>query len=359
MTAEALSRNEKLTMYGLVRFPTYNDRVLAGEIKLKMSTVTAIRNRLKREGYFKTVRVPYLERLGGELLLVTVLRLNILRPRAELLSTLSEVLSSMDDVFYAFADPNHLVMFSMCRNYTDAWTDAERSQQLLTDKEVLGGRLTRRQTLIFPLNQTKLIRFFDFSKILNQLYGLDYPGTEPQVNVKLEPPQPRRLSRIEKRVYIGLVRHPDLVDNDVARKTGVTRQSVTKIRKRLESERLLATIRVPDIQKTGMEIMALSQYEAVPGATLAARKKGMEWVIKEMPAFFHVAGQREGIVIGLAGSFRELQKHQYEASRMYLERGYFKEEPTLTMMSVQDLAVVKDFTFAPLVKRVLQVEDEK
>jgi DNA-binding MarR family transcriptional regulator len=359
MNAEALSKNEMLTMYGLVRYPTYNDRVLANEIKLKMSTVTAIRNRLKREGYFRTVRVPYLERLGGELLVVTTSRLNILKPREELLRALKDIVGSIEDVFYAIADQNHLVMFSMCRNYTDAWTDAERSQQLLTDKGVLAGRTARQQTVIFPLNQTKLLRFFDFSRILTKLYGLEYFGPEPQVTVNLETPQPRRLSRIEKRVFLGLVRHPDLVDNDVAKRIGVTRQSVTKIRKRLESEGLLATVRVPDIQKTGMEILAVSRYEALPGATVAARKKGIEGVFKEAPSFFHVAGQREGMVMGLAGSFRELQKRQYEASRMYLERGYFKDEPTLTMLSVPDLSVVKDFAFAPLVKKVLQMEDEK
>jgi hypothetical protein len=257
------------------------------------------------------------------------------------------------------ADANHLVMFSMCRNYTDAWTDAERSQQLLTDKGVLPARPPRKQTVIFPLNQTKLLRFFDFSKILGQLFGLEDTGPEPEMNVKLESLQPFWPSRIEKRVYLGLIRHPELVDNDVARRIGVTRQSVTKIRKRLESEGLLSAIRVPDLQKTGLELLAVAHYEAVPGVTLASRKKSIELVIKDMPSFFHAAGQREGVIIGLASSFTDLQKRLYDASRIYLEKGYIKEEPTLTILSVRDLAVVKDFTFAPLVKRVLQITDEK
>ena len=359
MTEKALSSNEKLALYGLVRFPAFNDRMLAGELGLKMSTVTAIRNRLKREGYFRTVRIPYLERLGGELLIVNSARLNILKPREELLRTLREVLSSMDDVFYAIADANNLVLFSMCRNYTDAWTDAEKGYQQLAEKGALAGRLGRKQTVIFPLNQTKLLRFFDFSKVLDQAYSLEYAAPEPPVSVKLETSGPRRLSRIEKRVLLGLVRHPDLVDNDVARKIGVTRQSVTKIRKRLESERLLVTIRVPDLQKTGMEILAMSCYEAAPGATLSARKKGIEWVVKKMPSFFHVAGQREGVLVGMAQSFTDLQRLQTEASKIYLERGYFKEEPTLTILSVRELSVVKDFVLAPLVRRVLQMEGEK
>jgi biotin operon repressor len=158
---------------------------------------------------------------------------------------------------------------------------------------------------------------------------------------------------------LGLVRFPGLADNEVAGKIGVTRQSVTKIRKRLESERLLAEARIPNLRRTGLEILAVSHYEAAPGATLLARRKGIEWAAREMPAFFHVFGQREGMLMVMAKSFTELQRLQCEATRMYLERGSFKEEPSLTLLSVPELEVVKDFVFGPLVKRVLQIEAEK
>jgi len=359
MTTEELSKNEKLTLYGLVRFPGVNDRLLSDEIKLKMSTVTAIRNRLKRDGYFRTVRVPYLDRLGGELLVVTYIRLNVLKPREELLKALREVLATMDDVFFAFADLSQLITFSLCRNYTDAWTDSEKGHQLLSEKGVAGPRFSRRHTLLFPLNQTKLLRFFDFSKILNQRYGLEYPEPDVQFSLKPEKLEQRHLSRIEKRVYHGLVKYPELVDNEVARKIGVTRQSVTKIRKRFESERLLATMRIPDIQKIGAEILGIAYYESAANVTMVSRKKGMEWVVKEMPSFFHIAGHREGVLMGLAANYSDFQRRQYEVSRMYLERGYFKDEPFLATISVPDLSVVKDFTFAPVVKKVLDIKDDK
>jgi DNA-binding MarR family transcriptional regulator len=359
MTRKPLSANEKLVLYGLVRFPDQNDRELSGELGLKMSTVTAIRNRLRREGWFRTVRLPYLERLGGELLIVVTARLNVLMPREGLLRVLREALSGMDDVFFAAADRSHLVIFSMCRNYTDAWTDSEKGFQQLAEKGALAGAPARRETVIFPLNQTRLLRFFDFSAILGQAFGVGRPPAGPPLDLKPEPPIPRRLSRIEKRVFLGLVRFPELADNEVAVKIGVTRQSVTKIRRRFESERLLAEARLPDMRRTGLEILAVSHYETAPGATAAARRKGMEWAARELTAFFHVLGQREGMVMGLAGNFSELQRLQCEASRMYLERGYFKEEPSLLLLSVPELEVVKDFVFTPLVERVLQTGDGK
>jgi DNA-binding MarR family transcriptional regulator len=359
MTSRGLSANEKLAFYGLVRFPSRNDRELASELGLRISTVTAIRNRLLRSGRLRSVRIPYLERLGGELLIVTVARLNVLLPREELLRSLRDVLSGMDDVFFAVADTEHLLLFSMCRNYTDAWTDSEKGCQLLADRGALAGGASGRQTVIFPLNETRLLRFFDFSRILAQAFCIGRPATDPPAPVRAGSPSPRRLSRIEKRVLLGLVRFPGLADNEVARRTGVTRQSLSKIRRRLESERLLLPARIPDMQRTGLEILAVSRYETMPGASSTARRKGVERALRDMPAFFHVAGQREGIMMGLAGNFTDLQRRRRGASRAYQERGLFRDEPSLTLISVPDLVVVKDFSFGPLVKRVLQIEDEK
>jgi DNA-binding MarR family transcriptional regulator len=359
MTVETLSKNEKLTLYGLVRYPTYNDRRLSEEIKLKMSTVTAIRNRLKRDGYFRTVRVPYLERLGGELLVVAYTRLDVLKTREEMLKILKEVIGATDDVFYAFADQFGMLAFSFCRNYTDAWSDSERTHQMLAEKGALSPEFSRQHVALFPINQTRFFKFFDFSRILRTRFGLGLPDPEMQLSIRSEKAVPRHLSRIEKKVYYGLIRYPELVDNSVAKKIGVTRQSVTKIRKRFESEKLMATMRIPDFQKMGAEIIAMSYFDFSPSISFNARKKGIEWSIRELPAFFQVAGSREGMIVSLETKFEDLQKQLYEAARFYMDKGFFKEELKITMFSVKDLNIVKDFNFAPLVKKVLGIEDEK
>ena len=71
-----LNKNEKLVLYGLVKYPLFNDRELAEKIKLKMTTVTAIKNRLKKNGYYYTVRIPVLQNLGCELLMASLLSFN-------------------------------------------------------------------------------------------------------------------------------------------------------------------------------------------------------------------------------------------------------------------------------------------
>lgn len=358
MTMEGLSRNEKLTLWGLVRYPTFNDRRLSQEIGLKMSTVTAIRNRLKRAGFFKTVRVPFMDRLGCELLVVNYHRLNIIKSKDEVTKIIREVLVTTHDIFYALADQFQMVTFSFCMNYTDVWGDMEKCHQILSEKGALGPRARKEQMSLYSINQTKFFRFFNFADILKSHFQIEALPSEINITLKPEKPTVRSLSQIEKKVYYGLISNPEVVDNAIAKKIGVTRQSVTKIRKRFESEGILTTIRVPDFQKLNVEILALAYYELAPGTTLASRKKGIEFVIKELPAFFHVAGNQEGMLAAVAKNFQELQKHAYLTSKLYFEKGFFRNEPTVIMMSVKDITVLKDFTFAPLVKKILDIDEE-
>jgi hypothetical protein len=89
-----------------------------------------------------------------------------------------------------------------------------------------------------------------------------------------------------------------------------------------------------ELAERGVRVNAVAPGNVFEGSKIwnpeyikvAARKKGIEWVVKEMPSFFHVAGQREGVLVGMAQSFTDLQRRQTEASRIYLERGYFKDE---------------------------------
>jgi DNA-binding MarR family transcriptional regulator len=359
MTIDTLSKNEKITLFGLVNFPTHNDRMLSDDTKLKMSTVTAIRNRLMREGYFRTMRIPFLERLGGELLVVSYTRLNLLKSKEEMQRILKEVLGGIDEVFFAFADQFGMLSFSFCRNYSDAWTDTEQIHQLLSDRGALTPRFQRQNVALFPLDQTKFLRFFDFSRILGERVGVELPDPRPQPNLRLEKAPPRHLSRLERKVYLGLVRFPELADRSIARRIGASRQSVTKIRKRFESEGLLAHARVPDILKMGTEMISMSSYEFAPGITLPMRKKGIEWSLRELPSFFQVVGSREGMIIVMERKFEDLQRHQSESARFFTDKVLLKDELRITSFAVRDLFIVKDFNFAPVVKKILGMDDER
>ena len=63
-----LTNKEKLMLYGLVRYPGLTDKKLSEKLNLKHSTVTSIRHRLRKNKYFRTLKIPMLQNMGCEML---------------------------------------------------------------------------------------------------------------------------------------------------------------------------------------------------------------------------------------------------------------------------------------------------
>ena len=68
MSLNQLTRKERLVFYNLVKHPDFNDNQISKEIDVKRSTVTAIRNKLKRDGFYTKLVIPNLPALGCRLM---------------------------------------------------------------------------------------------------------------------------------------------------------------------------------------------------------------------------------------------------------------------------------------------------
>ena len=68
--SKSFTWREKQVLFHIVKNPDYADRSIADKTGLKLSTVTAIRRRLKEKGFFNVIRLPWLHELGAELLAV-------------------------------------------------------------------------------------------------------------------------------------------------------------------------------------------------------------------------------------------------------------------------------------------------
>ena len=66
----SLTDKDKLVLHGLIANPDLNDIELARKVRMKRSTLTGIKNKLARTGFYITVMVPNLPLLGYELLTI-------------------------------------------------------------------------------------------------------------------------------------------------------------------------------------------------------------------------------------------------------------------------------------------------
>ena len=95
-----LTNKEKLMLYGLVRHPGLTDKKLSEKLNLKHSTVTSIRHRLRKNKYFRTLKIPMLQNMGCEMLVAIYSSFSPLIPLEERVKITGETIEVFDEIFF-------------------------------------------------------------------------------------------------------------------------------------------------------------------------------------------------------------------------------------------------------------------
>jgi DNA-binding MarR family transcriptional regulator len=355
MSKERISTNEELTLFGLTRFPTYNDRQLSEKLNIKMSTITAIKNRLKRNGLFTTVRVPFMYNLGCELMSVIYARLNPLIPHNTMVKTMTKVLKGLPECVWAATDPSNLIAVTVSRNYTDVKRYVEKAFNTFIEKDYL--ERDRFEMYHYPFGQSSFFRYFDYAPLLLDSFGIKSKEGPKRILTQLEKKEIRNLTKIEKKTLLGLVSYPDLLDNNVAKKIGVTRQSVTKMKKRFESEGFLQTLKIPNVHKLGFDIFLYIRPKFNP--QIALKKNWQSNILKayDMSRWVFVASSDlEAALLVMGKDYRTIQKNIATAVATYKKMNVLKEYPDIKFFSLQDTIIMKNHVYAPLLEKVFENE---
>ncbi|MEE9223296.1 MAG: hypothetical protein V3U51_00895 [Thermoplasmata archaeon] len=342
---------EKKVLTGLVTYPRLNDRQLSDKIGVKPSTTTAIRRRLRSRDIFCTKRIPMGNRLGYELL-VTVK--GKIRPNTEKseMKKLLEWIQKIPGIFYAFKSSDSMFCVGLFKNFSEYRILADRAWESFGENGPIDPNTWK--AVIFSLEHSKLVNFFDYSSPARALFG----GKDERKFVRsLETVVSEKLSKKEKIVLQGLVAYPESSDKTVAEKVGASRQAVSSMRKKFEDADILRTIRVLDLQKVGMSIMAVGHLQFQPQSPLTVRWEGVERTASRIPSIFWVSSNPETMAVGLMRDYDQLHNLQRDFLEYYAKKGYYKEDPDVSVFPLSDTKVIKDFDFSGFMKRMVEEAD--
>ncbi len=351
MAKRGLTGNEKRVLYGLVRHPTLNDRELSELLQVKVSTVTAIRRRLRRADYFTTRRLPMMHRLGWEILVGGRFRLDLtLGPQA--IPRLREILKDrFPSIFHVTASSDHLVFLAFARNYTNLRRDVDDLRQSLDRYELLGDGDVHFTAL--PMTASVLPIFFDYSHALALAFGI-----EDRLAMKLEPARGGdvNLTRKETEVLKGLVRYPELSDKALAQRVKVSRQAVSKMRREFEADGLIRTVRLPNLRLLGFDLYVTAFARFSPSSTIRSRQDGVEKLLRVAPIFVVASDDAEGIVIGAAQSYEQFAILRSSLTKHFQERGFLSADPEVYVSLTNATEFVRNCDFGPLVQGLIEPE---
>lgn len=351
MAKRGLTGNERLVLYGLVHLPTRNDRELSERIDVKVSTVTAIRRRLRRAEYFVTKRIPSMHRLGWEILAAGHVRIDPGQGPQALARLRDGLKDRLPGLFHVMASPDHVTFLAAAPDYTTFSGDVDELRQLLDRTKVLGdGDL---HISVFPMTRSVVPVFFDYSHALAMGFGIEEHATARAATSKGGPVD---LTRKEAEVLKGLVRFPELSDKALALRVKVSRQAVSKMRREFEEEAILRTVRLPNLRLLGFELFTAGFAHFAPTATLRARAEGTEKTLRQSPTFCVVASDADTVVLGAARNYEQFSALRQSLVRWHEERGFFRGEPTIYLGLADTTELIRHCEFAPLIGSLTERE---
>lgn len=354
MAREEMSQNERLVLYALVLYPDFNNRLISERTGLKMSTVTAIKNRLLKKGYLTTHIIPNMPMVGCEMATVIWALVDPMGPFDKKLKTMVDMLKDMPECVWAVADPRTVVAILMFRNYTQFHNVGNQTWTAMAEKGLIEASSIH--ILNFPFQQSGFLRFFEFAPLLKDLYGIDLKEAPGQKTIiGYSGPSKVKLTPVERKVLLGILKNPELLDSNISDTIGVTRQSVTKIRRKLEAMGLIRTLRVPDLKMLNLEII-VGTFDSVARET-AARPTGDRMKLfesyKVSRFFLAMASGMEVNLMSVFKDFRAFQIGTADSMGFFKKIGVLKGIPELRLLSISEMRVIKNHDYAPLVEKNL------
>ena len=175
MKSERFTENDKMVLRGLCEQPWSNDREIAEAEKMKMSTVTACKNRLKLKGIFQKAYYPSYCRLGYPV--VSFSQLKIERPSEAVLKALAkcqDVVVNEDNktvITFMVYDPLNAFVIANHMDYT-SFMDFER----------LFGQDSNWSHELYTMEGATKVVDFNYTNIVNKLFFPDRCVLIPQPN---------------------------------------------------------------------------------------------------------------------------------------------------------------------------------
>jgi len=351
-----LTQMEMTTFHGLVKFPWMNDRELADELGLKLSTVTAIRRRLDERGYFTTVRVPMMERLGCEILVIGSTKF---RRAVGGENTYKQALSKLGiatNAYLALATKEYGMFISTYVDYTSLCMDMDEITSFFAHQQAMDESSWPHD--IFPFSLSEVLRFFDYSPVLARHFGIkDIAATVK--NLKPRASERVHLTKKEKRILYGLCKYPDAVDEFVAEKVGVSRQAVSIKRRLFLENGLMKVLRIPDLQKLGFEIVALAKCRMNPLAEKSTRSEGIRFLLNKVPIFFLVSAKHQLLGMCAYRDFEEYNRVWNEFMSFFETHEITTSEPEGRLFSTKELAVLKNHDYSSLLAKAWDIRETR
>ncbi|GEM_PF-2188428 len=372
MVRKELTEKEKIVFYNLIVHPDWNDRMISDSTGIKLSTVTAIRRRLKDRGFFSVHRIPNLKKLGVEIIAFIHQHFPV-GSNERYVERWKEPVEAEYCVPTAIASREYGFTVVLARNYTHYFIVMEKLNREWEKRRL---DIQRSKEFLFPTPISTFISFFNYRNIVSSALGLEFDADNLRGDVWGDTWEDvgkahgvyeewdkdahekwygedvsDNLSLREKAVLLTLIEHPETTDREVGEIVGISRQSVASIKYRFKKMGLYKEVRIPSLQHLGYEILAFAHSKFNPLSPLKDRKKAMEYLLTEVPQFFMLSNNSENFLMAAVRGYNEYVHYKDKILSIYREHNFIVEEPEVFLVPLSDVKFTKSHKYAEALRR--------
>jgi len=345
-----MTEKEKLVLYGLTMYPKLTDKKLSEKLHLKHSTVTAIRHRLREHEYYRALTIPQLHKMGCKMLVVIYTNFSPLIPLEERAKITGKTIEVFEEIFFSVGEQDKGFSLSLSQDYAtigrinDIRTETFGSRGLLEDKYP--------NIVVFPFEISKIYRFFDFAYLLKKKFNLRLKSEEKNEDIGFLNTDVMVLSDTEKNVYCMLTKHPELSDSSIGVMLGISRHTVSRLKKKFEYNNFMRKINLPNLKKLGFEIITLYHIRFDPRNPPDMEKNEVAPLLGDSSIFL-ARRMFEAIMISVYNDYDDFQRDSTRIMLKLKENNWIAENPIIRTHSLSEIIFIKDFKFTPIAKKII------
>jgi len=350
MNKAGLTQKEELMLYGLVRFPQATDKEFSEKLNLKHSTVTAIRNRLFDNAYYRPLCIPRLQNMGAQMLVSIYTNFNPLIPLKDRINITGKTIEVFEEIFLSVGERDKGFSMSLSKDYATIG----RINDIRT--QTFGGRGLLEEEyptmVVFPFDISKLYRFFDYSPLLQTYFKLPFKENLVIKDLAYRETQNISLNETEKNVFCMIVSYPKMSDNAIGREIGVSRHTVSKCRRKFIKKNLIRWVSLPNLQKLGFEILGFYHMRFDPRNPPNFDTNEAAALMSSSTIFF-VSRMYEAVMISVYQDYDDYKKDMGMIIQQLKANHWIAEDPIINTFGLNTLSLIKDFKFSPITHKIV------
>jgi len=345
-----LTSKEKQILYGLVKYPQMTDKQLSEELKIKHSTATAIRHRLKKNDYLRKLIIPKLQNMGCQMLVVIYTNFSPLIPLEERVEIAGKTIEVFEEIFFSVGEQDKGFSLSFSKDYAtvgrinDIRTQTFGGRGLLEDEYPI--------MVIFPFEISKVYRFFDFAPLLKKTFKIESDKEDEILNLAFINKNSVNFSDNEKNIFCMLVSYPEMSDSDIGREMDVSRHTVSRLRRRFEEKNLIRYIFLPNLKKIGFEILVFSHILFDPKNPPIIDNDEAALLMNDSTVFF-ASRMFEASMISIYQDYDDYKSDMMKITQTLKENRWVVKDPIVRSYGLNNMVFIKDFKFAPITHKIV------